>query len=48
MKAVRVHAYGKRPSVDDVPEPIMQGPLEVLVEVGAAGRSMAFGSLRAS
>jgi NAD+-dependent secondary alcohol dehydrogenase Adh1 len=37
MKAVRVHAYGKRPSVDDVPEPAVQSPTDVLVEVGAAG-----------
>jgi NAD+-dependent secondary alcohol dehydrogenase Adh1 len=37
MKAVRVHAYGKRPSVDEVPEPTLGGPLDVLVEVGAAG-----------
>lgn len=37
MKAVRVHAYGKRPTVDDVPEPTLSGPWDVLVEVGAAG-----------
>jgi NAD+-dependent secondary alcohol dehydrogenase Adh1 len=37
MKAVRVHTYEKRPSVDDVPEPTVSGPLDVLVEVGAAG-----------
>src|ERR1051325_10299654 len=37
MKAVRVHAYGKRPSVDDIPEPTVSGPLDVLVEIGAAG-----------
>lgn len=37
MKAVRVHAYGKRPSVDDIPEPAIRGPLDVLVEIGAAG-----------
>ena len=37
MKAVRVHAYGKRPSVDDIPEPKVTGPLDVLVKVGAAG-----------
>jgi NAD+-dependent secondary alcohol dehydrogenase Adh1 len=37
MKAVRVHAYGKRPSVDEVPEPEVAGPLDVLVQVGAAG-----------
>jgi NAD+-dependent secondary alcohol dehydrogenase Adh1 len=37
MKAVRVHSYGKRPSVDDIAEPSVSGPLDVLVEVGAAG-----------
>src|SRR6201991_1734245 len=37
MKAVRVHSYGKRPSVDDIPEPTISGPLDVLVKVGAAG-----------
>ena len=37
MRAVRVHAYGKRPSVDEVPEPAVTGPLDVLVQVGAAG-----------
>jgi NAD+-dependent secondary alcohol dehydrogenase Adh1 len=37
MKAVRVHAYGKRPSVDEIPEPEITGPLDVLVQVGAAG-----------
>jgi len=37
MKAVRVHAYGKRPSLDEIPEPAVQGPLDVLVQVGAAG-----------
>ncbi|MFC7533380.1 NAD(P)-dependent alcohol dehydrogenase [Actinoplanes sp. GCM10030250] len=37
MKAVRAHSYGKRPTVDEVPEPALSGPLDVLVEVGAAG-----------
>jgi NAD+-dependent secondary alcohol dehydrogenase Adh1 len=37
MKAVRVHAYGKRPSVDEIAEPAVSGPLDVLVQVGAAG-----------
>ena len=37
MKAVRVHSYGKRPSVDEVPDPEVTGPLDVLVEIGAAG-----------
>ena len=37
MKAVRVHEYGKPPTLDDVPEPGIQGPLDVLVHVDAAG-----------
>jgi NAD+-dependent secondary alcohol dehydrogenase Adh1 len=37
MKAVRVHDYHKPPSVDDVPEPTLQGPLDVIVKIGGAG-----------
>jgi NAD+-dependent secondary alcohol dehydrogenase Adh1 len=37
MKAVRLHEYHKRPSVDEVPEPKVSGPLDVLVRIGAAG-----------
>ena len=37
MKAVRLHKYHDRPSVDDVPEPKVTGPLDVIVRVGAAG-----------
>lgn len=37
MKAVRVHEYDTQPTVDDVPEPHMSGPFDVLVEIGAAG-----------
>ncbi|QOH59382.1 MULTISPECIES: NAD(P)-dependent alcohol dehydrogenase [Rhodococcus] len=37
MKAVRVHAYGKAPSLDEVDEPRVTGPFDVLVEIGAAG-----------
>jgi NAD+-dependent secondary alcohol dehydrogenase Adh1 len=37
VKAVRVHEYGKPPSIDDVPDPGLQGPLDVLVHVDAAG-----------
>lgn len=37
MKAVRVHEYGRRASLDDVPEPGMHGPHDVLVQVDAAG-----------
>ncbi|GAA2842074.1 hypothetical protein [Nonomuraea rubra] len=37
MKAVRLHEYTKRPVVEDVPEPRVTGPLDVLVEIGGAG-----------
>lgn len=37
MRAVRVHEYGRPPSIDTVPEPRGSGPLDVLVEVNAAG-----------
>jgi NAD+-dependent secondary alcohol dehydrogenase Adh1 len=37
MKAVRLHEYHKRPSVDELPEPKVTGPLDVLVRIGAAG-----------
>ena len=37
MKAVRVHEYGKPPTIDDVPEPTISGPLDVLIKVDAAG-----------
>ena len=37
MKAVRVHEYNKRPVVEDVPDPKVGEPLDVLVEVGGAG-----------
>lgn len=37
MKAVRVHAYGKAPSLDEVDEPKVTGPFDVLIEIGAAG-----------
>ena len=37
MKAVRLHEYHQRPTVDDVPEPKVSGPLDVLVRIGAAG-----------
>lgn len=37
MKAVRVHEYEKPPSLDDVAEPKVEGPLDVLVRVDAAG-----------
>ncbi|PZG06262.1 NAD(P)-dependent alcohol dehydrogenase [Nonomuraea aridisoli] len=37
MKAVRLHEYTKRPVVEDVPDPQVRGPLDVLVEIGGAG-----------
>ena len=37
MKAVRVHEYGSPPSLDDIDEPGLTGPLDVLVKVDAAG-----------
>ena len=37
MRAVRLHKYHERPSVDEVSEPKVTDPLDVLVRVGAAG-----------
>ena len=37
MKAVRVHAYHQDPRIDDVDEPAISGPWDVIVEIGAAG-----------
>lgn len=37
MKAVRVHEYGEHPWIDDVDEPVIESPLDVLVHVDAAG-----------
>jgi NAD+-dependent secondary alcohol dehydrogenase Adh1 len=37
VKAVRVHAYREDPKIDDIPEPKLQGPLDVIVKVGGAG-----------
>jgi NAD+-dependent secondary alcohol dehydrogenase Adh1 len=37
MKAVRLHGYHQMPVVDDVPEPTVQGPLDVVVKIGGAG-----------
>ena len=38
MKAVRLHAYHEMPTVDEVPEPTVTGPFDVVVKVGGAGR----------
>jgi NAD+-dependent secondary alcohol dehydrogenase Adh1 len=37
VKAVRLHGYHQQPVVDDVPEPTVQGPLDVVVKIGGAG-----------
>jgi NAD+-dependent secondary alcohol dehydrogenase Adh1 len=37
MRAVRVHDYHKQPVVEDVPEPELTGPLDVIVKIGGAG-----------
>ena len=37
MKAVRMHKYEERPTVDDVPDPAITGPLDVIVRIGGAG-----------
>jgi NAD+-dependent secondary alcohol dehydrogenase Adh1 len=37
VKAVRVHEYKKDPSIDDIPEPKLQGALDVIVKIGGAG-----------
>ena len=37
MKAVRVHGYHQKVVVEEVPEPTITGPLDVIVKVGGAG-----------
>jgi NAD+-dependent secondary alcohol dehydrogenase Adh1 len=37
VKAVRLHRYHEKPVIDDVPEPTVQGPFDVIVKVGGAG-----------
>jgi NAD+-dependent secondary alcohol dehydrogenase Adh1 len=37
VKAVRVHEYHSDPKIDDIPEPKLQGPLDVIVKIGGAG-----------
>ena len=37
MKAVRLHGYHQQPVVEDVPEPSIKGPLDVVVKIGGAG-----------
>jgi NAD+-dependent secondary alcohol dehydrogenase Adh1 len=37
MKAVRLHDYHKQPVVENVQEPAISGPLDVIVKIGGAG-----------
>jgi NAD+-dependent secondary alcohol dehydrogenase Adh1 len=37
VKAVRLHKFHETPVVDDVPEPKISGPLDVIVKIGGAG-----------
>ncbi|WP_027945357.1 NAD(P)-dependent alcohol dehydrogenase [Amycolatopsis taiwanensis] len=37
MKAVRLHEYHQQPVVEEVPEPVVQGPFDVVVKIGGAG-----------
>ena len=37
MKAVRLHKFNTQPVIDDVPEPKISGPLDVIVKIGGAG-----------
>jgi NAD+-dependent secondary alcohol dehydrogenase Adh1 len=37
VKAVRLHEFHKPPAVDEVPEPAISGPLDVIVKIGGAG-----------
>jgi NAD+-dependent secondary alcohol dehydrogenase Adh1 len=37
MKAVRLHEFHTRPVVDEVPEPVVTGPHDVIVRIGGAG-----------
>jgi NAD+-dependent secondary alcohol dehydrogenase Adh1 len=37
MKAVRLHEYHQQPVVEEVPDPVVKGPLDVVVRIGGAG-----------
>ena len=37
MKAVRLHKFHTQPVIDDVPEPQISGPFDVIVKIGGAG-----------
>jgi len=37
VKAVRIHGYHQQPVIDEVPEPSVESPLDVVVKIGGAG-----------
>jgi NAD+-dependent secondary alcohol dehydrogenase Adh1 len=37
MKAVRLHGYHEQPVIEEVSEPAVKGPLDVVVKIGGAG-----------
>jgi NAD+-dependent secondary alcohol dehydrogenase Adh1 len=37
VKAVRIHGYHQQPVIDEVPEPSVKGPLDVVIKIGGAG-----------
>jgi NAD+-dependent secondary alcohol dehydrogenase Adh1 len=37
MRAVRLHKFHEMPRVDEVPEPVISGPFDVIVRIGGAG-----------
>ena len=37
MRAVRLHGYHQEPVIDEVPEPTINTPLDVIVKIGGAG-----------
>jgi NAD+-dependent secondary alcohol dehydrogenase Adh1 len=37
MKAVRLHTYHQQPVIEEVPEPTVTGPFDVVVKIGGAG-----------
>ena len=37
MRAVRLHEYDKRPTVDETPDPQITSPTDVIVKIGGAG-----------
>lgn len=37
MNAIRLHEYHRSPTYEDVPEPQVAGPWDVVVDIGAAG-----------